>query len=631
MQRYLLIAVISIGGLGLALWLPLNFDPWIAMQRYLLIAVISIGGLGLALWLMTEILVGIVNLASADWRQRRAALANQKKLEKFRRQHPAQIVGVPDLAALSNTVTVLKGFVANADAYRRQKFTPSFDTKFRAVCFSFPFESFFPRDCEDSGDGPHPEPWAATLDSLVVPRGRDLRSIYKGVISMQDFPCTAPGLGFDPGAPPEYPPISLPPWDIKIVAADTGGEINFRVDMLQKVYATEIAQAENLRRMADDFKELRRRAEEAKHLMDTHIANERLAYREALTKEFNSCKQNWEQQYDEQLGPIRSIHQEYKVHTTDGIENHFQFALRTLPLPLPSAFPWRTFYNANERLLQVNQRVPFLPDIVVKRADSKRAPSKKDTDNFLRRLVPAVSLHIAQHVALNDLYDDVDTIAVNGWCRYFERTTGQLKNAFVSSLKVEKKDILQIDINKADALDAFRGLRGVYVYSTEETVPIEPQIRLDKKDDRFVEGKEVLEGMAQGQNLATMDWQDFEHLIRELLAKEYGRKEGSEVRITRASRDRGVDAVIFDPDPLHGGKYVVQAKRYNNVVDVSAGRDLWGTVLNEGAARGILVTTSRYGRDAYDFVSNKPLTLVDGQNLLALLAKHGFKFKIELE
>ncbi len=159
-----------------------------------------------------------------------------------------------------------------------------------------------------------------------------------------------------------------------------------------------------------------------------------------------------------------------------------------------------------------------------------------------------------------------------------------------------------MNISKVDALDAFRALRGAFVFSTEEIVPIEPQIRLDKNDARFVEGKEILDGMAQGQNLATMDWQEFEHLIRELLAKEYG-KDGSDVRITRASRDRGVDAVVFDPDPLHGGKYVVQAKRYNNVVDVSAVRDLYGTMLNEGAARGILVTTSRYGRDAFDFAS----------------------------
>lgn len=244
--------------------------------------------------------------------------------------------------------------------------------------------------------------------------------------------------------------------------------------------------------------------------------------------------------------------------------------------------------------------------------------AKRDVEHFRRRLVPAISLHIAANVADNDWQDHVDTIVVNCWSRYFEKTTGKRKDAFVSSLKTEKKAILEMNLSRADPLEAFRALRGAFVYSTEEIVPIEPQIRLDKNDNRFVAGKEILEGMAQGQNLATMDWQGFEHLIRELLAKEYG-KEGSEVRITRASRDRGVDAVVFDPDPLHGGKYVVQAKRYNNLVDVSAVRDLYGTMMNEGAARDILVTTSKFGRDAFDFASNKQITLIDGQNLLSLL------------
>ena len=35
------------------------------------------------------------------------------------------------------------------------------------------------------------------------------------------------------------------------------------------------------------------------------------------------------------------------------------------------------------------------------------------------------------------------------------------------------------------------------------------------------------------------------------------------------------------------GKTVIQAKRYVNTVDVSAVRDLYGTVHNEGASRGI--------------------------------------------
>ena len=74
---------------------------------------------------------------------------------------------------------------------------------------------------------------------------------------------------------------------------------------------------------------------------------------------------------------------------------------------------------------------------------------------------------------------------------------------------------------------------------------------------------------------------------------------GGEVKVTQASRDGGVDAVAFDPDPIRGGKIVIQAKRYTNTVGVAAVRDLYGTVLNEGATKGILVTTSDYGPDAY--------------------------------
>ncbi|GAG01708.1 unnamed protein product, partial [marine sediment metagenome] len=45
--------------------------------------------------------------------------------------------------------------------------------------------------------------------------------------------------------------------------------------------------------------------------------------------------------------------------------------------------------------------------------------------------------------------------------------------------------------------------------------------------------------------------------------------------------------------------------------------------------KGILVTTSNYGPDAYEFAKGKPITLLDGSNLLHLLAKHGHKAKID--
>ena len=106
---------------------------------------------------------------------------------------------------------------------------------------------------------------------------------------------------------------------------------------------------------------------------------------------------------------------------------------------------------------------------------------------------------------------------------------------------------------------------------------------------------------------------------------------GGEVKVTQASRDGSVDAVACDPDPIRGGKIVIQAKRYTNPVGVSAVRDLYGTVVNEGANKGILVTTSNFGADAFSFAKGKPLTLLDGQRLLYVLSKHGDKAHIDLE
>ena len=150
-----------------------------------------------------------------------------------------------------------------------------------------------------------------------------------------------------------------------------------------------------------------------------------------------------------------------------------------------------------------------------------------------------------------------------------------------------------------------------------------------KNDKRFIDTYSVQEGLSESINLAMMDWKDFEQLVRELFEKEF-LSSGGEVKVTQSSRDGGVDAVIFDPDPIRGGKIVVQAKRYSNTVGVSSVRDLYGTVMNEGANKGILITTSDYGPDAYTFAKDKPLTLLNGGHLLHMISKHGHQARIDL-
>ena len=51
-------------------------------------------------------------------------------------------------------------------------------------------------------------------------------------------------------------------------------------------------------------------------------------------------------------------------------------------------------------------------------------------------------------------------------------------------------------------------------------------------------------------------------------------------------------------------------------------------MMNEGANKGILVTTSGYGPDAFDFSKDKPIELIDGGGLLYLLQEHGTQARI---
>lgn len=223
----------------------------------------------------------------------------------------------------------------------------------------------------------------------------------------------------------------------------------------------------------------------------------------------------------------------------------------------------------------------------------------------------------------------IDAIAFNGIVESVDTATGHSSEKCVLSVMATRQAFTALDFSRIDPARCFKSLRGIAAHDLSSLTPVPPVMPLDKRDKRFIDPGEILSTIDPEINLAAMDWKDFENLIRELFEKEFS-AEGAEVKITRASKDGGVDAVVFDPDPIRGGKIIIQAKRYTNTVGVSAVRDLYGTVHNEGAIKGILVTTSDYGSDSYNFAKDKPLTLINGANLLHLLSKHGYKAGIDI-
>ncbi len=366
----------------------------------------------------------------------------------------------------------------------------------------------------------------------------------------------------------------------------------------------------------------------------------------AIAREYTSDMEDWKRRKDEYLvsrkwnnASVNMRKQEYLKGSPEAIEDYCRMVLSDSEYPETFPKHFELNYNHDNKILLVDYSLPnmtALPTLKevkyvqtrdeiteIKLADSAR---EKLYDGLLYQIV----LRSVYELYQADQTELLEGVVFNGWVNSVDPSTGQKVNACVLSLQANRAEFLAINLAKVKPKECFRKLKGVGSSKLHSLSAVAPIMKLDRSDKRFVSSHDVADSLDDTYNLAAMDWEDFEHLIRELFEQEFTQG-GGEVKVTRASRDGGVDAIAFDPDPIRGGKIVIQAKRYTNVVGVSAVRDLYGTVVNEGATKGILVTTAAYGPDAYGFAKGKPLTLLDGSNLLHLLEKHGQKAKIDLK
>jgi restriction system protein len=338
-------------------------------------------------------------------------------------------------------------------------------------------------------------------------------------------------------------------------------------------------------------------------------------------------KDEWEQQ-------IHAL----KTRKADGIYWLFDNIWEVLPVPDLFSGEYQLSYDPAANILAIDLDLPEF-EAIPKLKGVRYVASKNDLEEVLHKeshlrslfddFVYQVMLAIPYAFFSCDKSEAVQAIVLNGWVTYINRASGNKTTACIASIHCDRGELSKINLREVDAKACFRSLKGLASPQINSLTPVRPIIDLNRSDKRFVNSQNVLDEVQRGTNIAAMGWEEFEHLIRGVFEKEFSAG-GGEVKVTQASGDGGVDAIAFDPDPIRGGKIVIQAKRYTNTVDVGAVRDLYGTVLNEGATKGILVTTSGFGPDAYRFAKDKPLTLLDGNNLLYLLDKHGHAARIDL-
>ena len=347
-------------------------------------------------------------------------------------------------------------------------------------------------------------------------------------------------------------------------------------------------------------------------------------------------KKNYLQQQREQHAEINRHSEGYPDGVRDSVEEYFRMILEQSQYP--EWMPQKAELEYREGTLVVSYDLPALDDLPrLKEVNFVASRGERREKNMTDAQAAALYDSVVYQVALRTLHEIyaadyarvVSHIAFNGYVTAINPAVGKLATTCIVSLHVSRDEFDELDLVQVDPKSCFKALKGVGSSKLHGMVAVAPIVEMSTEDSRFVTSQEVADSMDESTNLAVMDWEDFEHLTRELFDAEFATA-GGEVKVTQSSRDGGVDAIAFDPDPIRGGKIVIQAKRYTNTVGVTAVRDLYGTLINEGAMKGVLVTTSDYGPDAYRFAKGKPITLVNGANLLHMLKKHGHRARIDI-
>lgn len=184
------------------------------------------------------------------------------------------------------------------------------------------------------------------------------------------------------------------------------------------------------------------------------------------------------------------------------------------------------------------------PDDLPRLLDVKYIASKKELKESLIAEVTVAKMYdtAVYNICLRTLHeifeadkaDAIELVVFNGWVEAINKATGKHANNCIVSIQARKSEFLEIALGNVDPKSCFKSLKGVGSSKLHSITAVQPLVQVNRNDKRFVSSYDVINKLDEGYNLAVMDWDDFEHLLRELFEKEFS-SSGGEVKVTQAS------------------------------------------------------------------------------------------------
>jgi restriction system protein len=218
------------------------------------------------------------------------------------------------------------------------------------------------------------------------------------------------------------------------------------------------------------------------------------------------------------------------------------------------------------------------------------------------------------------------------WARIYLIKSGLIQNISRGVFKITQKgkEILQtkptsINIGFLKTLPDFKNWQNTFGRNQKVENTENDEINIQKTPEELLEYSfsKLREELAQEliEKIKYSSPAFFENLVIDLLLKMgYGGSKQDAGQVIGKSGDGGIDGIIKE-DKLGLDTIYIQAKRWENIVPVSAVRDFAGSLLSKKAKKGIFISTSYYPKSAYEFVSSiePKIVLINGNQLTDLL------------
>ncbi|MEV4433941.1 restriction endonuclease [Streptomyces sp. NPDC049585] len=313
----------------------------------------------------------------------------------------------------------------------------------------------------------------------------------------------------------------------------------------------------------------------------------------------------------------------------DAVVEYFSAALYA-SAAWPEEFPHQisAAYDPGARQLVLDWELPGFDVVPAAKAVRYVAASDEEKEtarpagqrrSVYRDVVAQCVLLAVRELFAADAFGALQSVVCNGFVDEHDPATGRPAHIHLATVTADRDVFAAMNLQQVDAVECVTGGLGGQVSARPDQLAAVRPGRLPADVGRSV----VSHGGGDDPDLFEMDPVEFEALVAELF-----RARGMRAVMTSRSNDGGVDVEALDPDPISGGRIIVQVKRYRKTVPPTAVRDLYGTVQAAGANKGVLVTTSKFGPGSHAFAGGKPLTLISGEELVALLAQHGLRGRL---